>query len=68
MLHHNFMQCCVQALDTLFVHNYVTGPEKTGLNTLVHIMAFTYLMFWICYSQVVSFIKFLIDFCMHDEI
>ena len=51
--------------DTL----YVTGPEKTGLIYTKYTCSYygTYLMFWMCYSQSVSFIEFPIDFCMHDK-
>ena len=34
-------------------------------NILVH--NGTYLMFWMCYSQSVSFIEFLVDFYIYDK-
>ena len=49
----------------------VTRPEKTGVSTqnaLVHIMASSYILFCMCYAKAVSFIEFLIDFCMYDDI
>ena len=48
---------------------YVTGPEKTGRIYAKYTCSCygTYLAFWMCYSQSVSFIEFPIDFCMHDK-
>ena len=48
---------------------YVTGPRKTGLiytKDTVHIMA--PILFYMCYPKSVSFIKFLMDFCIYDDI
>ena len=49
---------------------YVTGPGKTGLiytkyNCLYYV---TYLLFCMRYPKSVNFIKFLMDFCMYDDI
>ena len=37
-------------------------------NTLVHIMARAYLLFCMCYPTSVSFIEFLMDFWIYDDI
>ena len=47
----------------------VTGPEKTGLIYTKYACLYydTYVMFWMCYLQSVSFIEFPIDFWIHDK-
>ena len=49
---------------------YMTGPEKTGLIYTKYTCLYygTYLLFCMCYAKSVSFIEFLMDFCIHDEI
>ena len=47
---------------------FVTEPETTGLIYAKCSYYDTYLVFWMGYSQSVGFIKFLIDFYMHDKI
>ena len=37
-------------------------------NTLVYIMARSYLLFWMCYPKSVNFIELLMDFCIYDDI
>ena len=37
-------------------------------NAFVHIMAFTYLLFCMCYAKVFSFIEFIMNFCIYDDI
>ena len=37
-------------------------------NTLVHVMAHSYLHFCIYYPESVSFIEFLMDLCIYDDI
>ena len=53
----------------LWLSEFVTGPEKTGLIYAKYTCSYygTYLVFWMCYSQSVSFIESPIDFCMHDK-
>ena len=36
-------------------------------NALVHIMAFTYLLFCMCFAKVFSFIEFIINICIYDD-
>ena len=57
------MYCCSVA-------TYVTGPEKTGLIYIKYTSSYygTYLLFCIGYTQCVSFIEFLMEFCTSDEI
>ena len=50
---------------------YVTGPGKIGLtyaqHTFVHIMVLISSSACAIYPKSVNFIKFLMDFCMHDD-
>ena len=50
---------------------FVTGSEKTSLIYTKYTCSYygtcTYLMFWMCHSQSVCFIKFPIEFSMLDK-
>ena len=54
----------------MYVCVYVTGPGKTGIiYTKYTCLCYgIYLPFCMCYPKSVSFIEFLMDFCIHDEI
>ena len=49
---------------------YVTGPGNTGLIYTKYTCLYygTYLMFCMCYPKSVSFIEFLMDLCICDDI
>ena len=49
---------------------YVTGPGKTGLIYTKYACLYygTYLLFCMCYPTSVNYIKFLMDFCIYDDI
>ena len=49
---------------------YVTGPGKTGLIYTKYMCLYygTYLQFCVCYPNSVSFIEFLMDLCICDNI
>ena len=48
----------------------VTRPGKIGLIYTKYSCSYygTYILFCMCYSKSVSFIEFLIDFCIYDDI
>ena len=50
--------------------SYVTGPSKIGLNYTKYTCSYygIYFLFCMCYPKSVSFIEFLMDFCIHDDI
>ena len=59
-------------IKSTHLYVFVTGSEKTDLiyakfNTLVHIMVHILCSGCTMYLQSISFIEFLIDFCMHDK-
>ena len=58
------------AFLVIIVCKYVTGPEKTGLIYTKCTCSYcgTYLLFCMCYQTSVSFIEFLMDFCISDNI
>ena len=45
----------------------LTKQVSSTQNVLVHIMAFTYLLFCMCYAKVFSFIEFIMNFCTYDD-
>ena len=49
---------------------FVTGPGKTGLIYTKYMCLYygTYLQFCTCYPKSVSFIDFLMDLCIYDDI
>ena len=49
---------------------YVTGPGKTDLIYTKYTCSYygTYLLFYMCYPISVSFIEFLMEFCIYDDI
>ena len=48
----------------------MTGPGKTGLIYTKYTCSYydSYLLLCICYPKSVSFIEFLMDFCIYDDI
>ena len=48
----------------------MTGPGKTGLIYTKYTCLYygMYLLFCICYPKSISFIEFLMDFCIYDDI
>ena len=49
---------------------FVTGPGITGLIYTKYTCLYygIYLLFYVCYPKSVSFIEFLMEFCMYDDI
>ena len=62
----------IMMLDMIidFTEIFVTGPGKTGLIYTKHTCSYygTYLLFCMSYPKSVSFIEFLMDFCIYDDI
>ena len=48
---------------------YVTQSDKTSLiaRKYTHVYNYIYLLFYVCYSNSVSFIELLRSFCIHGE-
>ena len=54
----------------IYIYIYVTGPGKTGLIYTKHTSLYygKYLLFCVCYLKAVSYIEFLMDLCIYNEI
>ena len=48
----------------------MTEPEKTGLIYTQYTCSYygTYFLFCMCYAKSASFIEFLMDFCIYEDI
>ena len=53
-----------------YIYIYVTGPGKTGFIYTKYTCLYygTYLLLCMCYPTSVNSIKFLMDFCIYDDI
>ena len=57
-------------MEDTAICTYVTGPGKTVLIYTKYSCLYSgmYLLFCMCYPKSVSFIEFLMDFCIYDDI
>ena len=51
----------------IYIYIYVTGPGKTGL-IYTCLYYGNYPLFCMCYPKSVSFIEFVMGFCIYDDV